>query len=162
MKSVLIGLTFVTLMATSALSLTIPHGALRQPEGQHRYEDKVYAYSWVVVGADGQATATTLFSNSRKWEPAKRLIANIRIMSGEKLLAAHRFDQTMPDPGFKGTVESQQNASFSLTPDQWKSVTEIKYDYNPAPTPADCAFYKNKADNNSRLIGIPEALGCPR
>ncbi len=161
MKSVLVGSLFLALMATSAAALTIPYGTPGRAEKSHSFARKLYGYGWVLVQPDGKASAHALFSNSRKWRGSARVGLVVQVISNGQPLWVHRFDQTMSDPAFRGTIERHLATTFSLTPEQWASVTEIRYDFVTAPTKAECDFIKQKAQENSHLYYNPTATGCP-
>ena len=82
-------------------------------------------------------------------------------MAADNVLYAVRLSENMPDPVFHGgTVEKRQSAQFALTLDQWKSVTEIQVDFQRRLSPAECAFFQQKAQENPNFYFNSSVFGC--
>lgn len=144
-----------------AFALDLPYGEAGKAQALHTYEDKLYGYAWVLAAADGTASANALFSNSRKLDGTKNVTLLVKVMAGDNILYAVRLSENMPDPVFHGgTVEKRQSAQFSLSVDQWKTVTEIKVDFQRTLSPAECAFFQQKAQENPNFYYNSSVFGC--
>jgi hypothetical protein len=144
-----------------AFALDLPYGQAGKAQASHTYEDKLYGSAWVLIEADGSATANAFFSNSRKLDGRKKVTLLVKVMVGESVLHAVRLSKSMPDPIFRGgTVERSTSAKFALTVEQWQSVTEIQFDFQRALSPAECAFFQQKAEENPNFYYNSGVFGC--
>lgn len=146
---------------SSAVALDLPYGQAGKAQTSHTYEDKLYGYAWVLVAEDGAASANALFSNSRKLDGTKNVTLLVKVMAGDNVLHAVRLSENMPDPIFHGgTVERSQSAQFSLTVEQWHTVTGIQFDFQRKLSPAECAFFQQKAQENPNFYYNSSVFGC--
>jgi hypothetical protein len=142
-------------------ALDLPYGQAGKSQANYTYEDKLYGYSWVVVAEDGSASANALFSNSRKLDGTKSVTVLVKVMAGKNVLHAVRLSENMPDPIFHGgTVEKSKSAQFLLSVEQWQTVTEIQFDFQRRLSPAECAFFQQKAQENPNFYYNSSVFGC--
>lgn len=163
LKVVLLLGTLVTagFETSRALALDLPYGEAGKAQASYTYEDKLYGYAWVLAATDGSASANALFSNSRKLDGTKNVTLLIKVMAGENVIYAVRLSENMPDPVFHGgTVEKRQSAQFSLSVEQWQTVTGIQVDFQRTLSPAECAFFQQKAQENPNFYYNSSVFGC--
>ena len=154
-------LALTLLGATESFATAIPRGHPSKAEASYAFEKHLYGYSNIVVEPNGNATAWALFTSELKLAGERNVQLIIKIYSGKDILYVTRLKAHLADAMFHGGhVKKRVEAKFSLTPDQWASVTDIKYDWHRPPTTDECRFF-NKKYKEGNVLMEPKFIGCP-
>lgn len=140
-------------VAQPAYPLALPYGEANKAQASFRFADKLYGYGWATVDADGNAVVHARYSNSRrKWfNGPYALSVVVKVMAGESVLKVITLSGEIRSVT-RGTRILDIKKGFSLTPAQWASVTEIKYEWGQRMTDAECRLAHQLYEQEKLII----------